>query len=122
LLYCDRQGRLRKRPARRYFSIIDGIVGGMGEGPMNPLPIESGVILAGYNPLSVDWCAAQLMGFDPESLRVIAGARNRHLPLGPDDPPAVLLTDDPYWTRGLNPANSLRFQSHSCWPHIEAWH
>jgi uncharacterized protein (DUF362 family) len=92
----------------------------MAEGPMNPLPIQSGVILAGYNPLSVDWCATELMGFDPERLKVVSGARKRPLPLGPDDPVAVLMTDDPLWTGGLTPANSLRFQSHSCWPDIEA--
>ena len=87
---------------------------------MNPTPIDSGVILAGHNPISVDWCAAQLMGFDPDRLKVITGGRKRPLPLGPDEPP-ILLTDDPLWSQGLTPANSLRFQPHSCWQHIRAW-
>jgi hypothetical protein len=120
LLYCDSKGQLGDTPVRRYLSVLDGILGGAGEGPMNPTPVESRVILAGYNPLSVDWCAAQLMGFDPERLKVITGGRKRPKPLGPDDPP-VLLTDDPHWSLGLTPANSLRFQPHSCWQPIQAW-
>jgi uncharacterized protein (DUF362 family) len=120
LLYCDSKGQLQDTPVRRYFSILDGIVSGEGEGPMNPTPRESGVILAGYNPLSVDWCAVQLMGFDPEQLKIITGARKRQRPLGPDDPP-ILVTKDPQWLQGLTPANSLRFQPHSCWQQIRAW-
>lgn len=120
LLYCDRRGRLRRSPARRYFSLLDGIVGGDGEGPMNPTPVHSGVILAGHNPLSVDWCATQLMGFDPERLPVITGARKRAWPLGPDDPPG-LVTEDAQWSPGVTPATSLRFRPHSCWQNIQAW-
>jgi uncharacterized protein (DUF362 family) len=114
LLYADREGRLRDEPVRRYFSVIDGIVGGAGEGPMNPTPAASGVVLAGFNPLSVDWCGAQLMGFDPERLRVISGARGRDLVLGPDQLPE-LVTDDATWKHGLTPANHLAFAPHSAW-------
>jgi uncharacterized protein (DUF362 family) len=121
LLYCDRDGQLRDTPARRYFSILDGILGGAGEGPMNPTPMPSGVVLAGHNPLSVDWCATQLMGFDPDQLNVISGARKRLRPLGPDDPP-VLVTEDASWSQGLQAINSLRFPPHSCWPDIQVWH
>lgn len=114
LLYADREGRLRTEPTRGYFSVIDGIVGGAGEGPMNPLPVASGVVLAGFNPLSVDWCAAQVMGFDPARLKVISGARGRDLSLGSDQEPA-LLTDDPLWKAGVTPTNHLGFAPHSAW-------
>ncbi len=114
LLYGDRDGRLQPTQTRGYFSLIDGIVGGAGEGPMNPIPMPSGVVLAGFNPLSVDWCATQLMGFDPLRLKVIERGRGRPRPLGPDQSP-VVVTDVPQWMAGLTPHNHLGFASHSCW-------
>jgi len=45
-------------------SVIDGIIGGEGDGPLLPIPKSSGVLLAGFNPLAVDICATRLMGFD----------------------------------------------------------
>jgi uncharacterized protein (DUF362 family) len=114
LLYADREGRLRDRPARGYFSVIDGIVGGAGEGPMNPTPAAGGVVLAGFNPLSVDWCGAQVMGLDPDRLKVISGARNRVPALGPEQLPE-LVTEDAIWRNGLTPDNHLAFTPHSAW-------
>ena len=64
LLFADAEGRVQDRPARRYFSVIDGVIGGEGEGPLHPTAYHSGVVLAGFNPLAVDCVAARLMGFD----------------------------------------------------------
>ena len=87
---------------------------------MNPEPVESGVILAGFNPWSVDWSAAQLMGFDPEQLKVLSEARNRSRPLGPEGEP-IIKTNDPVWSQGLTPNNSLRFSPPPYWENIQAW-
>lgn len=65
VLSADRGGKLTHGQVRRYFSLIDGIVGGQGDGPLHPDLYPSGVILAGFNPLCVDWAATSLMGFDP---------------------------------------------------------
>ncbi len=66
LLFADKTGKLQAEQQRKYFSVIDGLVGGEGEGPLHPEPYASGVILAGFNPLAVDWVATRLMGFNPE--------------------------------------------------------
>src|SRR5262249_16170411 len=58
----------------RYFSVIDGIIGGEGEGPLHPDAYPSGVILAGFNPVAVDWVATRLMGFNPDSIALYANA------------------------------------------------
>ncbi len=63
----------RKEPLR-YLAIVDGIVGGEGNGPMAPDPRPCGVILAGTHPVAVDAVAATLMGFDVARLPVIARA------------------------------------------------
>lgn len=74
LLFADRDGFLGSKPARRYFSVIDGLVGGEGEGPLHPDPCPSGVVLAGFNPLAVDWTATRLMGFDPAVMPLYVNA------------------------------------------------
>jgi uncharacterized protein (DUF362 family) len=74
LLFADRNGNIGDQPARKYFSIIDGIVGGDGEGPLHPDRVATGVLLAGFNPLAVDWTATALMGFDPTLIPLYSNA------------------------------------------------
>ena len=74
LLFADRQGRIGDQPARKYFSLIDGIVGGEGEGPLHPDARVTGVLLAGFNPVAVDWTATALMGFNPALIPLYANA------------------------------------------------
>lgn len=68
LLFSDKKGRLVKRK-RRYLSIIDGIVGGEGEGPLAPTRVKSGVIIAGMNPIATDIVATAYMGLDYKRIR-----------------------------------------------------
>jgi uncharacterized protein (DUF362 family) len=63
--FADREGQIHSTPQRRHFSIVDGVVGGEGNGPLFPDARPEGVILAGRNLLAVDAVAARLMGFDP---------------------------------------------------------
>jgi uncharacterized protein (DUF362 family) len=74
LLYANAEGRLETSPARRYFSVIDGVIGGEGEGPLHPSPYRSGAVLAGFNPLAVDWVAARLMGIAPDRVQMYSNA------------------------------------------------
>jgi uncharacterized protein (DUF362 family) len=74
LMFADRTGRIGSEPARKYFSIIDGVVGGQGEGPLHPDAYPSGVVLAGFNPVAVDWIATRLMGFDPGEIPLYQNA------------------------------------------------
>ncbi len=78
LLYADSQGRLGDRPARQFFSVVDGIIGGEGNGPLDPTPKPAGVVVAGFNPVTVDVACARLMGFDPRRLPVLSRATARH--------------------------------------------
>jgi uncharacterized protein (DUF362 family) len=67
--FSDKEGNIRPEPARRFFSVVDGLVGGEGEGPLAPTPIRAGCIVAGENPVAVDLVAARLMGFDVHRIR-----------------------------------------------------
>ena len=66
-------GEARKKPLR-YLAVVDGIVGGEGNGPMAPDPIKAGVIIAGTHPAAVDLTAATLMGFDWRKIRLLKNA------------------------------------------------
>ena len=93
-LYADRAGVMQPAPQRRFLSIVDGIVGGEGDGPLRPTPKTCGVLLAGFHPIAVDLVGARLMGFDPlkiTQLRELAqGAASRLEPgFGGCDPVAI---------------------------------
>jgi hypothetical protein len=64
LIYADKEGRICSVPQRKFFSIIDGIIGGEKEGPLISSPKRCGVLIAGFNPIAVDTVATRLMGFD----------------------------------------------------------
>jgi uncharacterized protein (DUF362 family) len=74
LLFADAQGKLQQIPARKFFSVIDGIIGGEGEGPLHPDAYAAGVIVAGFNPVAVDWAATRLMGFNPTTISLYKNA------------------------------------------------
>lgn len=83
MFYSDRDGVLRDTPQRRYFSLIDGIIGGMEEGPLKPRPADAGLLVAGFNPVAVDTVCARSMGFDVARIPNIRRAAERDwLPLG----------------------------------------
>jgi uncharacterized protein (DUF362 family) len=74
LLFADAEGKLQMTSTRKYFSVIDGIIGGEGEGPLHPDAYASGVIIAGFNPVAVDWMATRLMGFNPSAISLYKNA------------------------------------------------
>ncbi len=62
--YADKKGRIKDSRQRKVLAIVDGIIGGEGDGPLNPRPKPSGALIGGFNEFSVDMCASRLMGFD----------------------------------------------------------
>src|SRR5690606_12091736 len=82
LLYADADGRWHETPARRFFSLVDGVIAGEGNGPLDPTPKPVGVIVAGFNPVAVDMTCARLMGFDYRKIPLLRRAIEEHaLPL-----------------------------------------
>jgi uncharacterized protein (DUF362 family) len=45
------------------FSVVDGIVGGEGYGPVYNTPVKSEIVIAGRDPVAVDTVALTFMGF-----------------------------------------------------------
>lgn len=124
LLYADKNGRLHDQPVRRFFSVVDGIVAGEGNGPLDPTPRPTGWILAGMNPVAVDLAAARLMGFDRRRLPLLMHALADHpLPLCRFDGDTVSLRSHEMQyngTIGSLHSSLPAFQPHFGWvDHIE---
>lgn len=71
LFFGTREGRVAGTPQRRYFTIVDGIVAGEGEGPLGATPVRAGLLVAGFDPGLVDTVASEAMLLDPTKIPMI---------------------------------------------------
>jgi len=75
ILYCDKNGRLKKRKQRKYLTVIDGIEA--MERSQTPLYNSKGkrrmnhMVLAGQDPVSTDMVACRAMGYDYRQIPVL---------------------------------------------------
>lgn len=65
-------GALKTNPQRAYVAVLDGIVAGEGNGPLQPLPVQANTMIAADNPFLVDAIMARLMGFQHERIPLIS--------------------------------------------------
>ena len=72
LLYGDVDGTLRDTPQRQELSIVDGVVAGQGEGPLEPFALPTGALFAARNPAAGDFLAARLLGFSPAKIPIVS--------------------------------------------------
>ena len=54
--------------ARRYLTVVDGVVAGEGDGPLDPDRKECGWLAISEDPQALDAALADFMGFDPEKM------------------------------------------------------
>jgi uncharacterized protein (DUF362 family) len=82
---CD--GTMADTPQRRILTVVDGIVAGEGEGPLEAEPVSAGTIVAGVDPVAVDIATAAFMGFDYRRIPLLREALAiRRWPLTSLDP------------------------------------
>lgn len=113
LLHFDGEGHPRQRPLR-YLTIIDGIIAGEGNGPMEADAKPCGVLIAGTNPVAADLVAIELMGFDWRKVATVREAfALASLPLVSFEPSAIEVKPEL--------GERYRFRPHFGWVgHIEA--
>jgi uncharacterized protein (DUF362 family) len=68
-------------------SIVDGIVGMEGDGPILGTPVRSGVLVMGRTSISVDATCCRIMGIDPLKVEYLERAAGV---LGPVDEGSIL--------------------------------
>jgi hypothetical protein len=89
--FVDSQGNVQQNPTRKHLALIDGIVGGEGEGPLSPQPVESGALILADNIAEADMMAAIVMGFDPRKLPIVERCFDPHpLPVARERPTSVI--------------------------------
>jgi uncharacterized protein (DUF362 family) len=117
LFFFAGDGQERKKPMR-YLAVVDGIVGGEGNGPMSPDAKAVGVIVAGTHPAAVDVVAATIMGFDWSKIRLLKNAfrmrEKTFVPFGASDIRVVSNNSD--WNGGLDELKNVHdFKPHFGW-------
>jgi uncharacterized protein (DUF362 family) len=71
--YARANGRgLCSSPQRQYLTIMDAIIAGEGNGPLQPIPVPLGALIISDDPFLADAVAATLMGFDYRKIPLIA--------------------------------------------------
>jgi uncharacterized protein (DUF362 family) len=125
LLYGNPDGTLRSGNPKRYYSVIDGIIGMEGNGPMQGDRVESNVVIGGTDPVAVDMVAARVMGFDWRKIPVIREAfKLTCYPITSSRPDDVHVVSDVAEWNGrfldIEHREFLRFRPHFGWAgHIE---
>jgi uncharacterized protein (DUF362 family) len=69
--YADKQGKIKTSKQRKVLSIVDGIIGGEGEGPINVIPKVCSAVIAGLDPVNVDAACLQVMGWDVDAVPLV---------------------------------------------------
>lgn len=68
-------GALQPHPQRKYVAILDGLVGGEGNGPLQALPVETGLLVFADDPFLMDMAMASFMGFDWRKVPTLSNFR-----------------------------------------------
>lgn len=116
LLHGTVEGVLAETPTRKYFSLVDGIIGGDEIGPLAPSPRREGVLVAGFDPVSVDRVATQIIGFDPDLIRdqVRASGLTKYR-ITNSALPIRVISNHAGWQDMIKPGSSLNFRPHYAW-------
>ena len=98
---------------KHVLNIVDGIIGGEGDGPLRPLCKPAGVLLAGENPAYVDAAIARLIGYNPARVPTVYHALHHRRSQFAGPP----LQDAPvHFVYGLDNHRA------GTWPQIESLH
>lgn len=99
LIYAGRDGRMTEVPQRKCMTIVDAIIAGEGEGPMEPDPRPLGILVGGINPVAVDSVLATMIGFDYKKIPLITkGFEIRDWPIVNFTPDKIkICPNDPRW-------------------------
>ncbi len=81
LRFARPDGSLATEPQRSHLVLVDGIIGGEGQGPLSPSPVPAGIILFSDDPVAADLACARLMGYEPDRIALLARAMDPSIEL-----------------------------------------
>jgi uncharacterized protein (DUF362 family) len=74
LIFADKNGILKPARQRVQINLVDAIIAGEGEGPLEPTAKGLGCIMAGLDAVACDAAACWLMGFDHNKIPALRGS------------------------------------------------
>jgi len=114
-IYGKMDGTLSKEPQRHIFSLCDGIIGGQGNGPLEPVPLPLGIICFSNHSFLTDVALGKLMNFDILKIPMLSAAsallnsgdfelmmNSRAIQLNELNAFAIKTIPPPGWVRVLN--------------------
>jgi hypothetical protein len=125
VFYSDKSGKLCDTIQKKYFCLIDGIVGGEKDGPISCEPVYPGVLAAGFNPVAFDVVVASLMGFDIDRIPIVkrgVATMNEPKPLfwGGIESVQVSVGNERMGLAEFNARHNLKYAAHPNWVgHVE---
>ncbi|MBI2835274.1 MAG: DUF362 domain-containing protein [Acidobacteria bacterium] len=69
--FARRDGTLARAPQRQHLVLVDGILGGHGNGPLSPDPIDSRALIFSDDLAAADRACAALMGLDGDRIPLV---------------------------------------------------
>jgi uncharacterized protein (DUF362 family) len=120
LLYADKEGRMCDTIQRNYLTLIDGIIGGEGNGPLAPTDRPCGIVICSRNPVVADAIATRIMGFDYRLIPIIVRAFDKSMrwPLTLIDHDDIFCrSNKEVWSGPITqiPADRFCFEPHFGW-------
>jgi uncharacterized protein (DUF362 family) len=112
--FSDKEGVLRDKPQRLFFSIVDGVIAGERNGPIEPDERKEGLLIAGQDLLSVDIICTKIMGFNPLKIPYL---KNSIIQFGLNQNEIIILSKikNFYSIFNISRENSLKFKSPDNW-------
>ena len=81
LRFVRSDGSIADTPQRTHLVLVDGIVGGEGEGPLKPSAVAAGTLIFSDDPVAADMTCARLMGYEPHRIPLLSNAMNQSMDL-----------------------------------------
>lgn len=74
--YGSIDGNIQNKKQRELYTFCDGVIGGQGDGPLNPIPLPLGVIIFSNNAYWTDIVAGHLLSMDINCIPLLKAASN----------------------------------------------
>lgn len=122
--YANKYGELEHKKQRKFFSVIDGIIGGERDGPLRPSKKKSGILVIGEELLLNDLVATEIMGFDYKKIPLLNNAlRLKSFPLidkNSEDKIRIISNDNNLHNRDLKSLNlNLNYIPSTGWKFLD---
>ncbi|MHA1197191.1 MAG: DUF362 domain-containing protein [Promethearchaeota archaeon] len=76
LFYANKNGILKDNIQRKILYFCDGIISGESEGPLEPVPNPTGILIGGSNPVMIDLAITEILNFNHEKIPQIMNIFN----------------------------------------------